>query len=26
VCFRGGCFKLHPFKEAHAAEVPKSNE
>ena len=26
VCLRGGCFKMHPFKEAHAAEVPKPNE
>ena len=26
VCFRGGCFKTHPFHEAHASEVPKAPE
>ena len=26
VCFRGGCFKTHPFHEAHAAEAPKAPE
>ena len=26
VCFRGGCFKAHSFKEAHSAEVPKATE
>ena len=23
VCFRGGCFKNHMFKEAHSADMPK---
>ena len=26
VCFRGGCFKNHMFKEAHSAEMPKAPE
>ena len=26
VCFKGGCFKTHAFKEAHQSEMPASTE
>ena len=26
VCFRGGCFKTHAFREAHSNDMPKQTE
>ena len=26
VCFKGGCFKTHAYKDAHQSEIPAANE